>query len=452
MTPPPPPHIAIIGAGITGLTLAAGLHAREIPFTVYERATAGSNGSGGAGIGLSPNAERAMALLSPRVRAAYEAVANPNGEDYFQWVDGLSRELIFRLFVGEGCFRGCRRGDFVDGLMGCVPEGSVRFGRVLREVVEVEGGEGVRLLFEDGTEEVADAVIGCDGIRSRVRELLFGPSSAATYSKKYSFRALIPMPQARASLPEHMITTRFMYNGPGAHVITYPVANNTMLNTLAVVSDPEPWEPPPQGSKRNPHVGSATLDEAAAAFGDWHPDIRAIVGLLPAEMDKWAIFDMLEHPVPRYHGGGGSGGGATIGGGGSVVCLAGDAAHACGPHLGAGAGFGIEDALVLAELIQAVRDADAVLENGRGDGGGDKRTVGARLATAFEVYSDVRYGRTQWLVKHTRDAVDLFQWRDRALSRSADDFDREITWRFHEIWHHDTDKMVEEARQKLRAR
>lgn len=157
--PSSPPHIAIIGAGITGLTLAAGLEARQIPFTIYERATArGSNGSGGAGIGLSPNAERAMSALSPGVRAAYEKVANPNGEDYFQWVDGLSREVMFRLFVGEGCFRGCRRGDFVDELMPCVPEGRVRFGRALKGVVEGEGGgEGVRLLFEDGTEEVADA-------------------------------------------------------------------------------------------------------------------------------------------------------------------------------------------------------------------------------------------------------------------------------------------------------
>lgn len=282
-----------------------------------------------------------------------------------------------------------------------------------------------------------------------MRDLLFGPTSAATYSQKYSFRALIPVDQARASLPEHMISTRYMYNGPGAHIITYPVANNTMLNTLAVVSDPEPWEPPPQG--RNPHVGSATLDEAAAAFEGWHPDIRAIVGLLPAEMDKWAIFDMLEHPVPRYYGGQVNGVEAAMSGG-SVVCLAGDAAHAAGPHLGAGAGFGIEDALVLAELIQAVRDEDTEVAAGGDGGGGDKKTIGARLAAAFAVYSDVRYGRTQWLVKHTRDAVDLFQWRDQDLSRSPEDFGREITWRFHEIWHHDTDKMVEEARQKLKAR
>lgn len=280
-----------------------------------------------------------------------------------------------------------------------------------------------------------------------MRDLLFSPSSAATYSQKYSFRALIPIARAASSLPEHMITTRYMYNGPGAHVITYPVANNTMLNTLAVVSDPHPWGAPERS--RNPHVGSATADEAGAAFGGWHPDVRAIVGLLPREMDKWAIFDMLEHPVPRYHGGK-----DTSGGAGSVVCLAGDAAHAAGPHLGAGAGFGIEDALLLVELIETVRDdgVDDVAVNGVAGGGREGRTVGARLAAAFEVYNDARYGRTQWLVKHTRDAVDLFQWRDRDLSRNPDEFGREITWRFHEIWHYDVGKMVEDARQQLKAR
>lgn len=159
MSPPPPsPHIAIVGAGITGLSLAAGLHARGVPFTVYERASSrGAHGAGGAGIGLSPNAERAMGRLAPGVRRAYERVANPNGEDYFQWVDGLTREVVFRLFVGEGCFRGCRRADLVEELMGCVPGERVRYGRALRGVAGRDGGEGVRLLFEDGSEEVADA-------------------------------------------------------------------------------------------------------------------------------------------------------------------------------------------------------------------------------------------------------------------------------------------------------
>lgn len=152
------PKIAIIGAGITGLTLAAGLESRNIPYTIYERArTRGAIGSGGAGIGLSPNAERAMSLLSPSLlSAAYEKVANPNGEDYFQWVDGLSREVYYRLFVGEGQFRGCRRADLLEEILGGLPEGRVVFGKALREVRDGEG-EGVRLVFEDGTEEVADA-------------------------------------------------------------------------------------------------------------------------------------------------------------------------------------------------------------------------------------------------------------------------------------------------------
>lgn len=160
--PTAPFHTAIIGAGITGLTLALGLQARNLPFTVYERHTPTNMSSyGGAGIGLSPNAERAMKCLSPAVHAAYEAVANPNGEDYFQWVDGLTKEGLFKLFVGEGGFRGCKRSDFVEGLMGCLAVGRVVFGK---KVVGVEEDEEVdrhdcsRLVvrFEDGDSAFAD--------------------------------------------------------------------------------------------------------------------------------------------------------------------------------------------------------------------------------------------------------------------------------------------------------
>jgi salicylate hydroxylase len=158
----PAPQIAIIGAGITGLALAAGLEARQIPYKVYERASPQTaSGGGGAGIGLSPNAERAMSLLSADILSeAYEKVANPNGEDYFQWVDGLTGEVYFKLYVGEGQFRGCKRADLLEGVLAGLPEGRVVFGKALREVREKEeGGErgGVRLVFEDGTEEVADA-------------------------------------------------------------------------------------------------------------------------------------------------------------------------------------------------------------------------------------------------------------------------------------------------------
>lgn len=148
--PAPPLHAAIIGGGIAGLCLGIGLQARNIDFTIYERAQ--EIQEVGAGLGLSPNAEWAMKVLAPSVHAAYEKVANPNGPDgdYFRWVNGLSKESIFKLPVGEGCFKGCRRSDLLEELMKCLPPGKIEFGRRLRDVSELDDGS-VSLKFEDGT-------------------------------------------------------------------------------------------------------------------------------------------------------------------------------------------------------------------------------------------------------------------------------------------------------------
>lgn len=152
-TTPPAFHVAIVGGGVTGLCLGIGLHARGVPFTIYERASGIQEV--GAGIGLSPNAEWAMKVLAPEVHAAYEKVANANGEDYFQWVSGETKEPIFKLFVGEGCFRGCRRSDFLEELVKRLPAERLKFGMMVDNVWEKEEG-GVVLRFTDGSEEVAD--------------------------------------------------------------------------------------------------------------------------------------------------------------------------------------------------------------------------------------------------------------------------------------------------------
>lgn len=269
---------------------------------------------------------------------------------------------------------------------------------------------------------MVSTVIGCDGIRSRVREWMFKEDRPfeATYSHKYSFRALVPMDKASAKLGHKKVSTRFMYNGPGGHIITYPVANDTFLNVLAVVSDSNSWESPD-----GRHTGRATRHDATRCFEEWEPSIRDIVELMPDKMDKWAIFDMLDNPVPQYHDGG-------------KVCLAGDAAHAVGPHLGAGAGFGIEDACLLAELLKAVQEEQA-----------NAVPLVRSLETAFAVFSNVRHERTQWLVRETRNTVDLFEWKDPVASKDPEIFGKEITWRFHTIWHYDIDKMVEEGRSKF---
>jgi salicylate hydroxylase len=427
-------HVAIIGAGITGVNLALGLQARNVPFTLYERAPCFRDI--GAGIGFSPNAERAMPLLNPDILTSFKRVANPNGKDYFQWVDGFdSGELIFKLHVGKDGFQGGRRSDILEEWGKLIDPTSVLFSKVLSSITEPESKSDKLLLhFNDGTTATADAVIGCDGIRSLVRKHILAPrplpcrpselppSATPRYTQKFCFRALAPMSTAIAAIGSTKALTRYMYNGPGAHVITYPVANNTLLNILAVISDSSPtW--PHQFSTAPGHKS-----EAVEAFKDWHPTVRAIIDLLPDEMDKWGIFDMAEHPALYYAKG--------------RVCVAGDAAHAAGPHLGAGGGMGVEDALVLAGLLAEVdRRVREPVEGGR--------SKGELVAKALEAYNEARYRRTQHVVKETREACDLFQWRDPAVARSPDTYGPAISAMFHKIWDYDVEGMAKEAVARL---
>lgn len=269
-------------------------------------------------------------------------------------------------------------------------------------------------------------MVGCDGVRSRVRPIILGeddPASYAAYTNHFCFRSLVPMDRARAAIGEHRSSTRFMYNGPGCHVITYPVAQGTVLNVLAVITDPNAW---PHGAQI---TARGTRAEAEAAFVDWHPTVRAIASLFPDDMEKWALFDMHEAPAPSY---------ARRG-----VCVAGDAAHASGPHLGAGAAFGIEDALTLSSLLAAVDKAAQERE------GGDLSRL---CSEALDVYDKVRQERTKWLVGATREACDLFHWRFPGCGSDPEMFGKEITWRLHKVWEHDVSEMVREAQSQFAMR
>lgn len=53
------------------------------------------------------------------------------------------------------------------------------------------------------------------------------------------------------------------------------------------------------------------------------------------------------------------------------------------------------------------------------------------------------------LVRETREAVDLFEWKDPEVSKDPEKYGEEVTWRFHKIWDYDVDGMIQEARLKL---
>jgi hypothetical protein len=158
----PPFTVAIVGGGITGLALAIGLLRRNITFTIYERAS--SFRDIGAGIGFTPNAERAMRSLDPRIHAAFRKVAAQNAEDNFYYCDGFNwdeqdpehEETMLKLYLGDRGFEGCRRPDFLEALVQHVPEECVEFGKDFVGVTDGGEGEKVVLEFKDGSSASAD--------------------------------------------------------------------------------------------------------------------------------------------------------------------------------------------------------------------------------------------------------------------------------------------------------
>jgi len=157
-------EVAIIGGGITGLTLALGLLQRGVKFTIYERAQ--ELREIGAGIGFTLNAERAMLALDPRIHESFRKVAVQNDDDWFRYVDGskndcgepecLGDHLWLKKYLGERGFEGCRRSDFLQELVNLIPADSFKFTKNFVSIGDAGDGHKVRLAFADGTTENAD--------------------------------------------------------------------------------------------------------------------------------------------------------------------------------------------------------------------------------------------------------------------------------------------------------
>lgn len=215
MPPEPKPfEIAIVGGGIAGLSLAIALLNRNVPVKIYEQAP--KFGEIGAGVSFTPNAIQAMDICGPGVYKAFDKVATRNAwssksKVWFDYLDGTrspppndgkavhqSPEFIISNDIGQN---GVHRAHFLDELVKLIPKEIAVFGKRLLTIDESKAAKGGKLVmnFEDGTSAEADAIVGCDGIKSRVRTAMFGedhPASRPVYSHKYAYRALVPIEKA----------------------------------------------------------------------------------------------------------------------------------------------------------------------------------------------------------------------------------------------------------------
>jgi salicylate hydroxylase len=246
--------IVIVGAGIGGLMLAIGLEKQGIPYTLYEAATQFS--AIGAGVGLGPNALRAMAIMDPALRKMYDGISSgnltPNKEHVAMEVmyaeEGLGELRGWKPApFGAECYdrTSAHRKDLLDIMTSRINRERVRFGKRVDTVSQDENG--VTITFTDGEIVQADLLIGADGVKGPTRQAVLGDrypdKVSATYSGKYVYRSIAPMKDALSILGEHAGDAR-TFVGQGVNFITYPISCSTEYNMVAIKLTDEPWTHP----------------------------------------------------------------------------------------------------------------------------------------------------------------------------------------------------------------
>lgn len=128
------------------------------------------------------------------------------------------------------------RAHFLDELVKLVPDKVAHFGKRLEDIEDL--GDHVVLKFHDGTAAKHSAVIGCDGVKSRTRQLVLGqhhPATAPTFSGKYAYRGLIPMDDASELLGDELARNAQMYLGHGGHILTFVSARCKPWTSASVI-------------------------------------------------------------------------------------------------------------------------------------------------------------------------------------------------------------------------
>ncbi|RDG32615.1 FAD-dependent monooxygenase [Streptomyces corynorhini] len=308
----------VIGGGIGGLTAAVALHQRGWDVTVLERAA--SLAPVGAGLGLAPNAQRALDVIglgdAVRDLAAWQGEGGLRAPDG-RWLNRMDGRVAAERFGGPLVL--LHRATLVSLLTDALPATAVRTGTAatLTDPGTADGRPAVVTTPEGETE--AGLVVAADGLRSATRGTLFPAHPGPRYAGYTTWRTIVPEPER--PFPPHETWGRGRVWG------TQPFKDGRVYAYAMTMT--------PAGGQA-PHGEKAELTRL---FGDWHDPVPRIIAA--AESDRILRHDVYEMntPLPAFHRG--------------RVALLGDAAHAMQPSLAQGGNQAIEDAVVLAHHVGA---------------------------------------------------------------------------------------------------
>lgn len=329
--------IAIVGAGLGGLTAALALAQRGFKVDVYEQAVA--LGEIGAGLHISPNGMHVMRALG--LGDALDAVAaRPRSIATQHYASGdVNFENLFddEFITRFGApFYSFHRAD-LHALLTRAAHASdaIKIHLDHRLVDLVELSEDVTLKFANGTEVAADAAVGGDGVHSIIRQRLHGDVSTE-FTGHVAYRGMV----AAEDIDAASIAGRLnIWVGPGKHVVAYPVRRGELVNYVALIEE--------EGWVDESWTVEAEATGLKAAFEDWNDTVRTLVDRTrDGECYKWALLG--RPPLPYWSS--------------DHITLLGDAAHPMVPYLAQGLVMAIEDSWVLAAALSAEPDRAKALK------------------------------------------------------------------------------------------
>lgn len=316
--------VVVAGGGIGGLAAALALAKKGFSVTVLEQAA--QFGEIGAGIQIGPNAFHAMDWLgvgdAGRAKAVYI--------DKLIMMDGMSGDEIANIPVDQpfrdrfkNPYAVIHRADLHGVLYeGCAAHPDVTLITSERVTGYRNTASGAEVVTEKGTVFAADAIVGADGIRSKIREQMTG-GDAIRLSGHVAYRAVLPIEDMPEDLRWNAAT---LWAGPKCHMVHYPLQGWKTFNLVATfVTDIT-------------NVGSnepGTSEEVLSRFGDIVPKARKLLEV-PQTWRRWVLGD--REPIENWTDGN--------------VVLLGDAAHPTHQYFAQGACMALEDAVCLGHELE----------------------------------------------------------------------------------------------------
>ena len=337
--------ILISGGGIGGLITGYALARQGFPVRLFEQSP--EFREVGAGIQLGPNIFRVLEKIGLKDAVLADAHRPPAQE----MRDALTGKLIVRIPLEEAFFQRfgepyavTHRADIHGTFLKACQNSNLVTLETSRRVDSFEDtGKGVTVTLENGQKAEGRALIGCDGMWSKIRERIVGDGKPRV-SGHIAYRAVLK----REDVPKDLWRPEVvLWAGPRTHLVHYPLRRGELYNLVAVFHSDhyeEGWNA--EGSK----------DVLWQHFKGQRPEVLRML----ERIETWRMWVLCDRePVKNW----------TLG----RVTLLGDAAHPMLQYLAQGACMATEDAVLLAEKARAHPDD---------------------LPAAFNAYTQDRYLRT----------------------------------------------------------